>query len=240
MNIKLSSIAVGLVLLSGCGTTGKFVYPAKMSSLFKSSGEMTSDKVVAILPFDDYRSDENTSGTMWLYALPLSPYGKVEYDRPDAATMFLTIAKYDVTPAEDLGKAAAVSFRHSKMFKDAFFTMGGEKDRADFVVSGRLKEMKYTGRMYSYCLSLFGPMLWYVGAPVGDSENIISYELEMKDKNGKVVWEYSFSRSIDVVQWYYYRMGDDCKQFSALFQDSMNEALENLASRMNSSPDLFR
>ena len=45
-------------LLAGCGSTAKFVYPAQMSSLVQISSSPVSDKTLAILPFDDYRSDD--------------------------------------------------------------------------------------------------------------------------------------------------------------------------------------
>ena len=128
-------------LLAGCGSTAKFVYPAQMSSLVQISSSPVSDKTLAILPFDDYRSDDN-SCLFPLYLIPLMPFGWGTYDRPDAANMFLSIMAYDVTPSEDLAKAAAVSFRHSNLFKDAFFSFGGDKDNTDFILRGRIKTMK--------------------------------------------------------------------------------------------------
>ena len=119
------------VFLVGCGTTAKFVYPAKMSSLVQLDSHPILDKKLAVLPFDDYRSDEN-SNMFLMYLIPLMPFGWGNYERPDAASMFLSIETYDITPSEDLAKATAVSFRHSNLFKDVFFTMGGEKDNADF------------------------------------------------------------------------------------------------------------
>lgn len=240
--MKLNAIIAcsAVAVLAGCGTTGKFVYPAKMSTMFKSEGGVGYDKVVAVMPFDDYRSDENSSAGYWLYMLPLCPWGRMEYDRPDAANFFVSIEKYDATPSEDLAKATATSIRQSRMFKDAYFTMGGDKDRADYVISGRIKEMKYTGKVYSYGLSVLGPALWYVGAPAGNSECTISYELEMRNRDGKIVWEYAFKRSADIMQWLYYRYGHDCKEFPSIYQTSMNEALANLASKMNSQPDAFK
>jgi len=237
--LKYASI-IAVIAITGCGTTGKFVYPAKMSTMFKSSSDCAYDKTIAVIPFDDYRGDDNSMAGYYLYMLPLCPWGKLEYDRPEAARFFNSIQEFDATPSEDLAKAVAVSFRHSNLFKDAFFTMGGEKDRADFVIRGRLKEMRYEGKVYSYGLSIVGPCLWYIGAPACNSVNTISYELEMRNKQGKIVWDYSFARSNELMQWLYYRIGDDCKGFSYVFQESMNEALSNLAAKMDKNPELFK
>ena len=67
------------------------------------------------------------------------PFGWVDYNRPDAARTFLTVNEFAFTPSEDLPKAAALSLRRSNLFSDAYFTFGGEKDKADFVLCGAIK-----------------------------------------------------------------------------------------------------
>lgn len=237
-SMMLSAMLASLVLLTGCGTTGKFVYPAKMSALFHVGGGGATDKTIAVLPFDDYRSDDNSSW-YFIYLIPLMPFGWSDYERPDAASMFPSILTYDMTPSEDLGKATSVSLRKSQMFKDAFFTMGGEKDKADFIWSGQIKEMRYRGKMITYGLSLFGPVLWTFGFPAATSENVLSIEFQLKDRNNRVLWDYSSERSDWIVQWIYYRMGHDCKAFATIYQNVMNDALANLASAMQRNPKKF-
>ena len=112
------------VFLAGCGTTGKFVYPADMSSLVRFDSSPAAGKRVAVLPFDDCRGDEN-SCMFGMYLIPFMPFGWADYERPDAANMFLSVVSYDTNPAEDLAKATAVSFRRSQLFRDVFFTPGG-------------------------------------------------------------------------------------------------------------------
>ena len=235
--------SVGLALLlfafAGRGTTGKFVYPANMSTLFRANEFALLDKTIAVVPFDDYRADDNSTWHyMWL--VPLCPFGWCDYERPDAASMFPTIASYDVTPAEDLGKATAVSLRQSRIFKDAFFTMGGEKDRADFVFSGQIKEMRYRGKKITYGLWYYGQILWLIGFPAGTSENVLSVEFQLKDRNGRVVWEHAVDRSDWIVQWLYYRYGHDCKAFSNMYQQAMNDALSDMCQIIRERPELFK
>ena len=235
-----SALVCGMVVaFSGCGTTGKFVYPANMSSLYKVANGSVLDKKIAIVPFDDYRSDENGNWGL-MYLIPLCPFGWMDYERPDAASMFATIGEYDVTPSEDLAKAAAVSFRRAGLFADAYYTMGGEKDKADFVLSGRIKVMRHNGKMITYGLSVFGPYLWVIGLPCATAENTIALELELKNRSGKIVWECTIDRQDWICQWLYYHMGWDCKNFSSMYQDAMNEALVNLSARINSNPELFK
>ena len=239
MRRKALILLASAALMTGCGTTGKFVYPANMSTLFRVGEDQACAKTVAVLPFDDYRSDDNTSWFM-MYLLPLCPFGWCDYERPDAACMFPSIVTYDITPSEDLGKATAVSLRQSRIFKDAFFTMGGEKDRADFVFTGQIKEMRYRGKMITYGLSVYGPLLWVIGLPCSTSENVMSIEFQMKNKAGRVVWEYSVERSDWIVQWLYYLMGHDCKAFSQMYQAAMNDALASLCRTMREKKELFK
>lgn len=232
-------VALSAALLVGCGTTGKFVYPANMSTLVKFGSAPVVDKQVAVLPFDDYRGDEN-SCMFGMYVIPLMPFGWGNYERPDAAQVFLSVPKYDTTPTEDLAKATAVSFRHSKLFRNVFFTMGGEQEKADFLLHGRIKEMSYKGKIFTYGLSIYGPLFWLFGAPAGMSENKLSIELSMTDKSGKNIWDWSMTAEDSIVQWMYYRMGHDVRMYSYLYQDGMNRALENLAQKMKEQPELFK
>jgi hypothetical protein len=227
-----------LSLIFGCGTTGKFVYPDKMTSLVKISSESMVKKSVAVVPFDDYRSTDN-SCCYPLYLIPLMPFGWADYERPEAASMYLSIWEYDATPSEDLAKATALSLRRSNIFNDAFFTMGGEKQNADFLLTGEIKTFKYEGKMWSYGLSTCCPVLWLLGAPSGTSENKLEIDLQLKNKNGKVLWDWSISKEDWIVQWHYARAGHDCKMFSRLYQEAMNEAMKDLAEKIQENPNLF-
>ncbi len=241
MQKHLAVLAAALlaVVLAGCGTTGKFVYPAQMSALVQIDSAPITSKKLAVLPFDDYRSDDN-SCMFPMYLIPLMPFGWGTYDRPDAASAFLSIVSYDINPSEDLAKAAAVSFRHSNLFKDTFFTMGGEKDNADFVLRGRIKVMKYHGKLFSYGLSLYGPIFWILGAPAGMSENTLMLELTLANREGKIVWDWSMDKEEWMVQWLYARMGHDCRMFTTMYQAGMNDAVNSLARKIREQPELFK
>ena len=228
-----------MLLLTGCGTTAKFVYPARMESLVQISSAPVHNKKVAVVPFDDFRNQRNQTAALLLYYVPLFPFGWVEYDRPDAARMFLTVNEFEFTPAEDLPKAAAVSLRRSNLFADAFFTFGGEKDKADFILYGALKSTKFKGYMIGYGLSVYGALPWLFGAPCGVSENELALELVLKKKD-KVVWEYTFNRSREIWQWLYYRMGHDVLGYSELMQECMNAAIIDLAHKLRNNPELLK
>ena len=228
-----------ILFITGCGTTGKFVYPDQMRTLTKISSVPLLNKTVAIMPFDDYRGNEN-SCLFPLYLIPLMPLSWANYERPDATSVFLSIAKYEISPQEDLAKATAVSLRTSNIFKDAFFTMGGEKNTADYILTGKINMLKYNGKMFSYGLSIYCPFLWLIGAPAGLSENRLAVDLQLKDKQGRIVWIWSMDKEESIVQWIYVRMGYDCKMFSKMYQEGMNDAMNSLAERIRARTDLFQ
>lgn len=235
-----AALAVLICCLTGCGTTGKFVYPADMSKLFRYEGRtVIKDKVVAVIPFEDHRPDEN-SNMYPMYLIPLMPFGWADYQRPDAANMFLSVAAYAATPSEDLAKAAAVSLQKAGLFRDVFFTSGEGKERADLVISGRIREMRYRSKMFTYCLSVYGPLFWVFGAPAGTSEDRLSADLVMTDKAGKTVWSWHMEDERWIVQWIYARMGHDVKMFAEIYQEGMNRAMKNLAEKMEKDPGSFR
>jgi hypothetical protein len=235
-------VALGLLLAffsAGCGSTGKFVYPVRMSGLVEISPQPLYAKKVAVNVFEDYRADQNDRLAA-LYLIPLMPYGWIEYDRPDSANGFISISNFEFTPAEDLAKSAATSLRRSNLFKDAYFSFGGEEGRADFILSGKIKSTYYKGRILSYGLFTVAPLFWLLGMPYGTSLNQLVIEMELRNSKGEKVWEYTFDKDDYRTQWIYARMGVDCKMYASLMQDGMNEAINDLAQRIKKNPEMMK
>jgi hypothetical protein len=219
-------------------TTAKFVYPADPAKLARFTEKPRHEKEVADLPFQELRVSENSSGTLLLYMIPLMPYGWCEYERPDAAGMFNSINEFEFNPTEDLAKAAATSLRESGLFKDAYFTYGGEKANADLLFTGQIQSTTYRGVTYSYCLSVVGPLLWIFGLPARSSEDDLALKLELKDaKTNKRIWEHSYTGQKKIIQGLYYRLGYDVVGYSELMQDFMNQAVSDLDKSLQERPN---
>lgn len=225
-------LLVASVILSGCGTTGKFVYPANYQKLVRLYEQPKYDLTVAVLPFEDMRGDVNSMGGFYLYLIPLVPYGSMKYERPDAANFFNTITKFEFDVTEDLSKAVVVSLQRSGLFKDVFFTFGGEKANADLIIKGKIISTDWVGKIYSYGLSAVGPVLWFFGLPCGSSYNKISLELELNDKKPSKIWGYTLTKEKTIVQGYYYSFGHDVKSYASLMQEGMNEAVKDLNNKL--------
>lgn len=230
----IACFLVSVVLLSGCGTTGKFVYPSKADNLVKLYEKPKYDLTIAVLPFDEERGDKNDFSGVFLYMIPLMPYGTINYQRPDSAEMFNTISKFNFDVSEDLAKAVVTSLKRSNLFKDVFFTYGGEKKNADLYISGEVKETLWEGKTYSYCLSVVGPVLWFFGLPAGSSHSVLSLNMFLNKENAEApLWQYAFTKDETTVQGLYYNWGYDCRSFVTLMEQGMNEALKDLDCRLS-------
>ena len=226
--IILSAIMVFVV--AGCTGTGRFVYPEDMRELSRAAeGKPVYARKVAVVPFNDCRPNCGLGVTILLGIVPVVPYGFREYDRPEANGSFTSLGSCAFSPGEELAKAAAVSLKHANLFQDAYFTYGGEADRADYVLEGEVRSTYYKGRTFTYGFSIYSPVLWVVGAPLGTSLNRLSLQLRLKDRAGRVVWAYAFDRDDYLVQWLYYRNGQDVSLYARLMQQAMNSAVNSLA-----------
>lgn len=236
-------VLVGLILsltLAGCNTQAKWTYPLDPSVLYRSSAAPRSDLVVAVFPFKEARPVTNRSATFLIYLIPLAPYGFVDYERPEAARMFNTIASYQLQLDEDFGKAATRSFEESRLFRRVYFTLGGEIREADLILRGTAQHTTYNGKVITYGLSVFGPLLWFFGLPAGTSTNLVDITLSLTDRDDRELWSYAFSRDDTITQGLYYNWGNDCLQFASLMETAMNGALENLARELPRIRDAVR
>lgn len=230
--VRLLAGTVLLIALAGCNTQAKWTYPLDPSVLYRSNVQRPRELVMAVLPFREARPVTNRSATFLMYLVPLMPYGWVNYERPEAARTFNTIAKYELQLDEDLGKAATRSFDDSRLFRRVYFTLGGETREADLVLRGTVRHTTYNGKVISYGLSVYGPLLWIFGLPAGTSTNLLDIALSLADRDDHELWTYSFSQEDTITQGLYYNWGNDTLQFANLFQTSMNEALQHLAGEL--------
>ena len=164
-----------LLLASGCATQKSWVYSAN------SYGEASNplNKSVAILPFQDARTNKNSNYTL-MYMIPLMPFGWQTLEIPEGQQMHIFSGMWsNYKPTEDYPKALAEEINSSKLFKEAYFDF--KKGSSDCVVKGKILTTQYRGKMISYGLSVYGPLLWFVGFPAGTVVNELSIELSLLD-----------------------------------------------------------
>jgi hypothetical protein len=227
--MKKILILIAVLSLTACGTTSKFVYPSNSKNVVTLPEGKNRNKKVAVVPFEDSRSDKNSEVYLLSY-IPLFPVGWASYERPDAAKRFLTVGEFTFTPSEDLAKAAAYSLKKSGLFSEAFFSYGADKDKADYVLEGEILSTKYDGKIITYGFSVYGSLFWLVGLPAGTSNNELSLSFKLKDsKTNQVLWKNQYDLKNSMLQGAYYNWGRDVKSYSSMMEEIMNKVVQDIS-----------
>jgi hypothetical protein len=223
---------VGLLsVLTGCASRAAFVY--KPSSTV-ATGTKTLPLKVAVTPFDDLRQQENTNAVL-IYLLPVVPFGSISYDRPDGANGFLFHAAYNFRPSEDYAKAVVEELKQNNYFDEVFFTQRQNEPNVDLIVTGKINETRYDGTLISYGLSVYGPMLWFLGLPAGTTHNALSVTLEMRRASDKVVvWSHEVKGEWDKTVGLYYNWAADFDGYPLLMSEGLHKGMEKLANDISS------
>jgi len=224
-------ITMVFTLASCANTTNKFVYPNNHRNIEEIS--INTKKTVAVIPFEDLRDTDNRNRFL-LYLIPLVPYASADYNRPDAANMFLSTGSLDMDVSEDLAKASAYSLNKSNLFKDVYFTFGSDKRNADYILEGEVRQFKYEGNMYSYGVSILAPYLWLLGAPMGSSTDIVEMKFKLLTaKDESLIWSKKYFEKDKITQGLYYDCGEDVKGYSMIYQKIMNDVIKDLEGVLN-------
>ena len=165
------------------------------------------EKTLAVTPLNDLRRPENNNKIL-MYLLPLMPYGYQDLEQPEGVNAHVTSGLWQFKPTEDIAKALAAEIHNSNIFQDAFFTF--RESEGDFVLRSSLISTSYNGKVYSYGLSAYGPLLWYVGLPAGSVTNQLTIKLMLVDRTtNKQIWERDYQYLHDAGVFWLYALPED-------------------------------
>jgi hypothetical protein len=206
--------------LAACQSTRTWSYTPEP----RSSAAPTLDKVVVVIPFEDHRKNEN-SNLIGLYLIPLMPYGWADYETPEGPDRHITSGLWQFRPIDDMTRAVAQEVENARVFKEAF--VGNRPSEGDYVLTGEIVETGYHGKVYSYCLSAYGPLLWYLGLPAAQVQNTFELRLKLsKNPSEPPLWSYTISGREENTSWIYVMKPD--LLYDALLKNGMKEALPSL------------
>lgn len=181
--IKKLILTLLCFLSVSCANTKGWVYKSGSYDIEKHS--YLSNKTVAVLPFADKRSNENTDAMM-LYLIPLVPLGYQDFSAPESVARHANSGLWiNFNPKEDFAKAMSEELNTSKIAKEAFFANSARD--SDYYISGELLSLDYNSRLFSYGLSVYGPILWFVGFPATHVSNDLEVKLSLIDSKSKKV-----------------------------------------------------
>ena len=166
-----------LTLACACGCANQKAWVYRSNSY--SPPAFTTAKTVSVQAFEDGRENRNNNAWM-LYMIPVMPCGWQTFDAPEGSPMHMTTGQWlNYKPTEDYAKALAEDLQKTGLFTDAFFDY--RSTASDYAVKGKIVSTKYHGVIFSYGLSVYGPLLWVFGFPAATASNELALELSLVD-----------------------------------------------------------
>lgn len=209
-----------LLLISstlGCASTKTWSYAPEP----RKSIAPVANFSVAVLPFQDRRDNINRDLTA-LYLIPLSPFGWADYATPEGPQAHITSGLWQFRPADDFARAVAEEVENARIFKETF--VSNRASDGDFVLMGEIISTKYEGRIISYGLSVYGPLLWFVGFPAATTSNQLEIHLKLaRSPSDPPLWSHTIRAGASNTSWLYVMKPDF--QYDTLLKEGLREAL---------------
>ena len=154
----LTSILLISIFCCSCNKSWQY----RIKSIKKA---VVLNQSVAVLPFRDRRSRENTNLAA-LSALPLLPYGWQNMNSPEMVSGHAHTGAWYYNPKENFAMALAEELDEAGVFKEAVFVhYRGMAKESKYIVRGSLIKSRYNSKIYTYFISYFAFFPWLLGAP---------------------------------------------------------------------------
>lgn len=216
------------VFASGCTSTAVFTYHPSEKTIVQQ--KPAPRLRVGVTPLIDARGRDNTSH-LYLCVLPTVLFCSVSYDRPEAAKGFLFQNGFQFNPSDDFASAVADELRQTGLFEDVVFPWHVDGPPVDLVVTGTLYESAYYGKNFAYAVSIWSPILWYVGLPAGVVHNTVSLSVQMKRRSDSViVWSHEIKGEKSATLGFYYNWKADFAGYGTILKSGLREGMEKLRS----------
>lgn len=214
------SLLILAAVVSGCQNIRSWSY----SPAPRASSAPIADKSVAVLVFEDRRKNENSNRIM-LYLIPLMPFGWADFETPEGVQMHINSGIWQFRPPDDFTRAFAQEVENARIFRETF--VSNKPSEGDLVLTGEIVETGYHGKLYSYCLSAYGPILWFIGLPASTVSNSLELRLRLaRTPSDPPLWTYTIQEKISETSWLYVMESDF--RYDELLKKGMPGALQSL------------
>lgn len=214
------SLALLAALLSGCASEKAWMYGAEPAA----HTAPVVEKSVSVPAFDDRRVNEN-SNNWGLYLIPLMPFGPQTLNTPEGVNRHATSTQWQWRPNEDIAKATAQEFNSAGLFREVFFS--NRASEGDWVLHGTINSTKYDGKILSYGLSAYGPMLWFLGLPAASVSNELDVTFALEDqKTKRTLWQKEYKEKMSAMSWIYSVKADF--EYAALLKKILLQATKDM------------
>jgi hypothetical protein len=210
---KIFLVLIIMCLASACASQQTWIYDANSYNY----PVRTIDKEVVILPLDDAR-ENNNSNKIGLGFIPLFPYGWMNFSGPEGSSRHVFTGPWiNYNPKEDFSKALAEEITATNLFREAYFDF--KEGDGDIVIKGKILNTDYSGKLYTYMLSVYGSWLWLIGFPAGSTSNDLSVELRCEEaESNKLIFSKTYNAETYKKMGWIYSMPSDFK-YPALLKE---------------------
>lgn len=144
--------------------------------------------------------------------------------------MHLNSGLWIFEPSVDLAKSIAEELNNSSIFKEAFFT--NRETNGELAMRGKIISTKYDSYIFSYGMSIYGPLLWLFLFPEDSVSNDLSLQLQLVDlKTQEVLWEQTYKKEDSHVSIIYALQPDF--MYDTFLKDIMKEAIPSIKSKLS-------
>lgn len=186
------------------------------------------NKTVLVTEFEDLRGNYSKNRNA-LLAVPLFPYGYIDYDRPEDNDGYVSglergyHAKFNVL----MSNALVDELENANIFKKINTYHIPEK--SDYYIKGSIISSKYSGKTLSYGLGGVGVLLWFVGLPAIYFSNDLEIELSLINyKTQKIVFQKRYKKEFSRLDWLYYIHNDI--RYDQMLEELYKDFVEDLRS----------
>lgn len=194
-------VAVLALAVSGCTTVrvNPLYHELSYQLTPAPNAEMSVDKTIAVVPFDDARmyDDVNiaTSDSMLLNCMPLVPYTVRHETHPEVTHNtsedgLSSSIKVAGTMADAMPKLLADYLHRARRFSKAVYVEAAEVKRPhhyDYVLRGTLVDSKLVTTRYSYCLGPAAVVPYLLGLPAARYSASLTVDWQLYDASGQPV-----------------------------------------------------
>jgi hypothetical protein len=133
----------------------------------------------------------------------------------------------------DLAKAMVGELKKANLLNEVFYTEPEREPNIDYILRGRVVDMGYSGGIISYGLSVYGPLLWWIGLPAGYTTNYLEVSLELQTVDGRIVWQSGpFKREWKKTMGLYYNWGEEFDGYPLMMEEAARQWVSGLQSAL--------
>lgn len=186
-----------------------------------------SEQKIYVPTFEDERNEENKNAIL-MYYIPIVPFGWQNMHTPETSMSHLTSSAWlNYDPKVSFAKALIEELKRGSHFKEVEYT----ESIVDscYRIQGRIINTDYKSKMFSYCLSFYGPLLWWIGLPAGTFKNELEIELTCYGPDNNVFLQRSYHpTTIKKTTWIYKQKSDF--EYSTLLKSAYSEFIRDFNS----------